>query len=319
MGMQSWKCKGCGHELKMGEHVRINGSVAEYSGYASEHTESSDASAWHVQCYNKASNRKKLDDSPSAHAPNQGFGPITLEFQQGFDPKLPITDYTVRFDCTHVVGDTPETMKTIEMNMYLTEDNILENENEFKEKHDAMSEEQWERQNDLEHKGEFSTEGWTDEQYAKHDLKLRNERINKLGDLPSRCAKKFSSLSEAIFKAESWYKARGLPSEEWFLYIDAKQGNLSGNVYEYMNHREWNKDTIEPRVIYQIGKTANQLSGIEEPPEPMDQEYAVHHWYGGEFIGNHTLESVFDLDYKQIQFNKDTKVCYVSNSGFRQK
>lgn len=93
MGMYSWCCKGCGHELKEGEYVRLNGCVGEYDGYgnAGGFSYNSDCdghmpSGWHVRCYNNATVEQKLDNSGSNHAPNQGFGLAALENKKGYSP-----------------------------------------------------------------------------------------------------------------------------------------------------------------------------------------------------------------------------------------
>lgn len=93
MGMFSWLCKGCGHELKSGEFVRMNGCVGEYDGYGRAggfHYEIEDPSCWHVRCYKNATNEEKLDDNPSQHAQNQGFGFAALENMKGYDPEQKI-------------------------------------------------------------------------------------------------------------------------------------------------------------------------------------------------------------------------------------
>jgi hypothetical protein len=109
MGMFSWKCKGCGRELVEGERVRMDGCVGEYDGYGRagnfSYEGGGEPAAWHKRCYDKASKDQKLDETPSEHAPNQGFGYRCLEFMKGYDPQKPTT-----FDVKIYVGrrtDTP--------------------------------------------------------------------------------------------------------------------------------------------------------------------------------------------------------------------
>jgi hypothetical protein len=80
MGMFSWECKGCHQELIQGELVRLNGCGGEYDGYGNAggfdycNSGSGDPVAWHQKCYGEATDSQKLDETPSRHARNQGFG-----------------------------------------------------------------------------------------------------------------------------------------------------------------------------------------------------------------------------------------------------
>ena len=79
MGMFSWCCKGCGHEIHEGELVRMNGCVGIYDGYGRAggfdyQGASGEPSCWHECCYKNATTEQKLDDSSSKYASNQGFG-----------------------------------------------------------------------------------------------------------------------------------------------------------------------------------------------------------------------------------------------------
>jgi len=85
MGMFSWKCKGCGADLKMDEIVRMNGCVGEYDGYG--RAGGFDASganfkvvAWHELCFQKATDEQRNDESPSDDAEDQGFGTPNPDF-----------------------------------------------------------------------------------------------------------------------------------------------------------------------------------------------------------------------------------------------
>lgn len=95
MGMSSYCCKGCGHELKEGELVRLNGCVGDYDGYGRaggfDHLEGGTPIAWHNRCYVGASVEDKLDETPSKHASNQGFGFAALENVDGYDSQAKTT------------------------------------------------------------------------------------------------------------------------------------------------------------------------------------------------------------------------------------
>ncbi len=77
MGMFSWECKGCDQELVSGEEVRLDGSKGEYDGYGRAGNfeyNCGEPVAWHQKCYSEATDAEKLDETPSVHARNQGFG-----------------------------------------------------------------------------------------------------------------------------------------------------------------------------------------------------------------------------------------------------
>ena len=82
MGMFTWCCKGCGDELIMDEKVRIAGISGTYDGYGRVNeedggeydTQGEDRPCWHQRCYDQASDKEKLDDTPSKYGDNQGFG-----------------------------------------------------------------------------------------------------------------------------------------------------------------------------------------------------------------------------------------------------
>jgi hypothetical protein len=84
MGMFTWCCKGkdCGEELIMDEKVRISGIRGIYDGYGvvsgddggEFDTQGEDFPCWHQRCYDKATDKEKLDETPSKYGDNQGFG-----------------------------------------------------------------------------------------------------------------------------------------------------------------------------------------------------------------------------------------------------
>lgn len=90
MGMFSWVCKGCGEEIINGEEARFDGCKGIYDGYGQcgnfEHC-SGEPVAWHHLCYKRATDKQKLDETPSQPAKNQGFGYPHLEFLPDYNPE----------------------------------------------------------------------------------------------------------------------------------------------------------------------------------------------------------------------------------------
>lgn len=107
MGMFSWKCKGCGLELHQQELVRLNGTKGIYDGYGGTHNAPfndlmwNQTRAWHEACYQQATDKEKLDESPSEDAKNQGFGHALEKFMPY--PKRS-TQYVVRANAKGVEG-----------------------------------------------------------------------------------------------------------------------------------------------------------------------------------------------------------------------
>lgn len=94
MGMFSWCCKGCGGELKSNEFVRLNGCVGEYDGYGGAglfdyNSCCEEPIAWHEFCYQKATDKQKLDTTSSKSAENQGFGYNCLKFMRNYKENEP--------------------------------------------------------------------------------------------------------------------------------------------------------------------------------------------------------------------------------------
>ncbi len=108
MGMFSWCCNGCGHELHTDEVVRINGCVGVYDGYGRAGNfdyQSGDPVCWHEYCYQDAAkDYGELDETPSKHAENQGFGYGILKYMRSEDCELPIK-MKVRIDCSWFDGE----------------------------------------------------------------------------------------------------------------------------------------------------------------------------------------------------------------------
>jgi hypothetical protein len=62
----------------MDEEVRLNGCKGIYDGYGRcgnfDFDGGEEPVAWHQKCYHEATDAEKLDETPSVHARNQGFG-----------------------------------------------------------------------------------------------------------------------------------------------------------------------------------------------------------------------------------------------------
>lgn len=241
MGMFSFCCKGCGHELHEQELVRMNGCVGEYDGYGcaggyNYGDSRNEPSCWHEACYKKATPDQKLDESPSRHAANQGFGPSCLEFMEGFDPKTETT-FSILFDLT-----IEKDGKFVDEEAYVLEHGTsfrLESQN----KYDALY-------------AAVNTDEEADEWYmnlppdiSMEDLeKVSLERMNdieaKIGmKNPKRNAAKFDSFEKAV---EIALLLR--PEGDYYLSITGQQGILLGTVY--VRQRYKGVDKIE----YEIGK-----------------------------------------------------------------
>ena len=117
MGMFSWCCKGCGHELVTSEYVRLNGCKGTYDGYGGcsggfDWSKSGGGSpvCWHEACYHKAPAEARLDESGSRHAGNQGFGNAALAFLKGFDENKEILFKPV-IDVRHYNREKEETKR----------------------------------------------------------------------------------------------------------------------------------------------------------------------------------------------------------------
>ena len=110
MGMFSWKCKVCGDELCCPELVRIDDHVGAYNGYgvvemsegkswdvfdrSNPNTSySRSPSAWHVVCFENASEAEQQDQTPSENAPNQGFGEAQDRFMPPPDTPHPHAEF----------------------------------------------------------------------------------------------------------------------------------------------------------------------------------------------------------------------------------
>ena len=217
MGMFSWECKGCKHELKEGEYVRLNGSIGTYDGYGRaggfEYSGSyEEPSAWHVRCYNNASVEDRLSDEPSEHAPNQGFGFAALENLKGYDPnaetKFIAVIYVIYVD--HYDGEAEKTTKQ----QWYVVNGVLADEHHYEALYEAAN-------------GEG---GITEEMWKSRPSKVEDHIGMKR---PSSNSEYNESFEETKRIVESLIPS--LPNPDWGyeLAIFGKQGKIQGLCYQY--------------------------------------------------------------------------------------
>jgi len=256
MGMFSWCCKGCGNELSRGEYVRLNGCKGEYDGYggnsggfnySSCSVDSNDPLAWHDLCYRSASSDDKLDETPSKHAKNQGFGPAKLKFIEGYNENNPTTYTVVLYSGIN------------EWQFFYTNLEKLQDQNSYEKKYEIEVE-----------KLDFNYEKWdllSEEEKKKVYIEERKKIEAIIGyPMPSENEKVFNSIEEAV-SAVDLVLSRDLPVECngcYDLIIFGHQGDIEGSVYERSVHERWDAsgscedwkklDGLEESVAYCHGK-----------------------------------------------------------------
>jgi hypothetical protein len=245
MGMSSYCCKGCGHELKEGEHVRLNGCVGTYDGYGCaggfDHLEGGTPIAWHNRCYVVASIEEKLDETESKHAPNQGFGFAALENMAGynsqaetkFQPVVYVDHYDSKAEAGtrqqyYVVPVNPSTFKLVD-------------KYEYEALYGAANDKHpmWD-----ETPGEDRNEAWYEQAQATIE-----EEIGMTS--PSRTAVWFDDLNEAKRVVESLLPSLSNPDWgfEWALF--GKQDEAEGIVYKY--NKVPGHDSVPTGEFYEHG------------------------------------------------------------------
>ena len=248
MGMFSWCCKGCGHEISQGEYVRLNGCKGEYDGYGGnsggfDYQSCNDAiiSAWHDLCYRSASSDEKLDENPSKHAKNQGFGPAKLKYMKGYNENNPTT-YTVV-----LYGD----INGNDGQFFYTNLEKLQDQNSYAKLYEIEEE-----------KLDFNFDEWmllSDEDKEKASIDRKNKIEAIIGyPMPIRNEKVFNSVDEAISAVDS-VLSRDLPVECngcYSLYVFGHQGDIEGCVYERSVHERWDRSGGY--------KNWKKLDGLEE-------------------------------------------------------
>lgn len=258
MGMFSWVCKGCGHELKEGEHVRMNSCVGEYDGYGRaggfDYSGSyEDPSCWHEACYQNATDNQKLNNSPSRHAPDQGFGHRALEFMEGFDPEKPITyRFVIRVDYYR-------NKEYVNLYYHLTSDGLKEQKEydkayyDYSEKMDGTEEEEWwEKAKNL-----------SNEEKTEYYRNRQNEIDIAIGMIsPERNAVVFNSLEEVLEASER--ELENLPNPEFGFTLTIfgtqdiirwdKPHKLQGMVYDRSKYKLEIENEFTDTVNYIFGK-----------------------------------------------------------------
>jgi hypothetical protein len=243
MGMFSYCCNGCGHELHEGEAVRIDGFSGLYDGYGGIGEHISDynnpPSCWHQACYQKAPYMEKKANKPSAHADNQGFGPGCLEFLPDFDPEAS-NEYMVHFeiwdeikgsDILHLCQDSQKFMLLSE-NDYETEYSRFNQSKESAEWFESL----------------HSMPSMSEEEKTKFYQKRCDYVESKIGmKRPERVAVRFSNLEDSLEAANAL-----LPKCNFYLIVRGIQGKIGGAVY--VRKKYGDTDQVE----YEIGKPAEK-------------------------------------------------------------
>ena len=248
MGMFSWACKGCGHDLKADELVRMNGCKGRYDGYGGnsggfDHENcDDDPVCWHERCYQRANTAQRDDEAPSDNASNQGFGHPALEFLKGYKDAAETT-YEI------VVSNWADQQRCTFYAIREGEDIVLRDHNAYQEV--------WDNWDD----GEEFPENWDEMTDEEHEARLKRlrERFEKETGLknPKLNSVRFAFLEEAKKAADLLVK--DIP--EYFLVILGRQGELEGQCYERERHKKysWTDGKFKPtgeyreEVVYEQG------------------------------------------------------------------
>lgn len=223
MGMYSWLCKGCQHELNMGEFVRLAGSNQIYDGYggSSGRAEIYSPSTWHVRCYNNAPVEQKLDDSPGKHAPDQGMGFAKLVNMQDYDPTLPIK-YSAVIYCSVFADERKE------WQFFLTA-NGLEDFLSYQQKYEKVFE------------NLCAAEKPDSGEAFYREVQKQAEALMG-GPNPQRSYLEFDDMGLCMASADALLST--LPTEsngDYHLAIFGKQGKTEGVVYERKVRQAWDR------------------------------------------------------------------------------
>lgn len=229
MGMFSWACKGCGHDLKTDELVRMNGCKGRYDGYGgnsggfdSENCDG-DPVCWHERCYQRANTAQREDDTPSEGASNQGFGYPALEFLKGYKDAA---ETTYEIVVSNWAGVYPDVKRCMFYAVREGEDLVLRDHNAYQEV--------WDNWDD----GEEFPKNWDEMTDEEHEARLQRlrERFEKETGLknPKLNSVRFLSLEEAKKAADLIVK--DIP--HYHLVILGRQGELEGQCYERERHEK---------------------------------------------------------------------------------
>jgi len=217
MGMFSWICKGCDHELISDELVRLDDEEQVYDGYGGSWEGHSAPSAWHSRCYNAASEEQRHSDLPSDRAPNQGFGPSKLEFMPNFVESAP----------TSYVAIVSAYDGRRSLHYIYTCNNKLEDRDDYnrryreEEEKIVVTDEDWKRRESKEEE-----QIWWKEYYDKIEAVV--------GKNPNHIAKTFASIEEAVTAVDTILNRDLSPDclGCYHLIIEGCQKKARGSVYE---------------------------------------------------------------------------------------
>lgn len=257
MGMFSWACKGCGHDLKSGELVRMNGCKGTYDGYGGnsggfDHDNcEGEPVCWHERCWGRANTAQRDDDTPSKNASNQGFGHPALEFLKGYREDAE-TIYKV---VIHTRTGTYPDLKHHEFHpVQEGEKFVLLDHNTYRDAWDNYDD-----GTDLDNMTDEEMDAWRKSLHARFEAKtgLKNPKLHSVT---------FKSLYEAKKAAD--HLVRDI--QEYHLVILGTQGELEGQCYERERRMKMDRElnpTGEYReeVVYEQGKpNKNQKNRLAE-------------------------------------------------------
>lgn len=273
MGMFSWCCKGCGHELITNEYVRMNGCKGTYNGYGGcsggfDYEDCyGEPCCWHEACYQKATSEQKLDESPSDHAPDQGFGHAALAFLKGFDERTEVRFKPVIF-VNHFDKDTKES-KQWQFYIVNTDNGlVLQDLNHYRSLYDNYEDNFWDT---------FPESWWTETPQEEKNL-VYEERQKVVQSAigmknPEENAVIFSSLEEAKRVAERMLSFLPSPEYGFSLCIFGIQEKLEGLYFQRDRFPKLKKiKTGEGEFDYDIATTGEFRDNIVychgRPSEP---------------------------------------------------
>lgn len=232
MGMFSWACKGCGHDLKADEFVRMNGCKGRYDGYGgnSGGFDSDNCGGepvcWHERCYGRANTAERDDDTPSENASNQGFGYPALEFLKGYKEDAE-TAYKV--EISHSTGEYPDEKRHEFHPVREGEGLVLLDHLAYREAWDNWDDSE-ELPDNRHGMGDEWHASWTQKMHERFKAQtgLKNPKLNSVA---------FPSLDEAKEAADILTK--GL--QEYHLVILGTQGKLEGQCYERERRQKYRR------------------------------------------------------------------------------
>ena len=284
MGMFSWCCKGCGHELIMNEYVRMNGCKGTYDGYGGcsggfdYNGCGSDLACWHEACYQKATPEQRLDKTPSDHAPDQGFGHAALAYLKGFDESATICFKPVIF----VSHFDKETNQIKEWQFYIVRNDngfVLQDYKQYRSLYESYEDSFW----------DSVPNDWWEKTPQEEKNRVYDERRNAIQDAigmknPEEHAVVFDSFAEAKQIAEGLLESLPNPEYGFSLCVFGLQNLLNGLYFQRDRSPKMKKVTTgEGEWDYDIVPTGEYRDNVVyfhgSPAAPKK------HW--AELIENH--------------------------------